>query len=922
MAQQKIDVSGGEQIQGVVPLVNGGTGSTSLSGAGIEQTANKNANSGYAGLTSTGVVAVTQGGTGTPNHVQGYWVDAYGADPTGTGYSDTAIAAAVTALGANPGAIVFGPGTYKCASSIGTFGAGQSIIGAGMGLTTINYSGTGDCIYVKGTSLTNPPIAGVIYGLTISGTTSGVSGIHAGDIYSLKIDNVFIISFAGTGAKGLWLDDRVAWMENCDINVMTNNCTTAVLFDGSNNADQTYSSFDYSRYRFEIIPFANQNGVTLHTNVILAGVDMTIIGNAQAGTGSNTGAILTVGTTGTDQSQIGAGSKLNISMECDGTSGQVGHAAINVGAEAILVASGSLNFANYVSGLTFTPGTINGIVGFTALNNQINGSAIGMLSPVQTVAVGTETFTIASGTVTTISGTTLNGYTPAIGDRIAVVNAPATTGTGGGNAYSYSTEPANGIYIVTGNTTNLSVSRAADMMWSHPAGLSVYIENGSSWNGGNFITVINPASHGSQFVYGTTSMEWTCTGGSAPSYSGGIDITTNVSFWNGTGFAALQGNSSASGSQTLNLPATATSDTLVGRASTDTLTNKTLTSPTLTTPVLGTPSSGTLTNCTGLPVAGGGTGAATLTGLVKGNGTSAMTAVTAPTGTVVGTTDTQTLTNKIIPTLIGTPVVNGASSLTLTNTDSMYVFTGSSATTWTLPAVSGNTGVFLILENRGSAAITVVPAGSDHIWFLSSITTFTIAIGGSLYLINDGIYWNTLSLDLVNNSVGVLPVASGGSGASTLTGLVQGNGTSAMTAVTAPTGTVVGTTDTQTLTNKTESGVKVTGYTETVQTSMGQVTAGTHAIPALSTGTMAQVQLPTTGAVTLTMPTAVAGASFMMRLQQAATGLTATVTFTGVIWPNSVAYVPTSAASQYDLLSFCCFDGTHWDGSYQQSYSA
>lgn len=38
------------------------------------------------------------------------------------------------------------------------------------------------------------------------------------------------------------------------------------------------------------------------------------------------------------------------------------------------------------------------------------------------------------------------------------------------------------------------------------------------------------------------------------------------------------------------------------------------TSPTLVTPVLGTPSSGTLTNCTGLPVAGGGTGAATAIG--------------------------------------------------------------------------------------------------------------------------------------------------------------------------------------------------------------------------------------------------------------------------------------------------------------------
>ena len=52
---------------------------------------------------------------------------------------------------------------------------------------------------------------------------------------------------------------------------------------------------------------------------------------------------------------------------------------------------------------------------------------------------------------------------------------------------------------------------------------------------------------------------------------------------------------------TLTLPTS--TDTLVGRATTDTLTNKTLTSPTLTsptltTPVLGTPTSGNLSTCT------------------------------------------------------------------------------------------------------------------------------------------------------------------------------------------------------------------------------------------------------------------------------------------------------------------------------------
>lgn len=53
------------------------------------------------------------------------------------------------------------------------------------------------------------------------------------------------------------------------------------------------------------------------------------------------------------------------------------------------------------------------------------------------------------------------------------------------------------------------------------------------------------------------------------------------------------------------------------------------TSPVLTTPNIGTPSAGVLTNCTGLPVAGGGTGAATLASnaVLYGNGTGAVQAL-------------------------------------------------------------------------------------------------------------------------------------------------------------------------------------------------------------------------------------------------------------------------------------------------------
>jgi hypothetical protein len=92
--------------------------------------------------------------------------------------------------------------------------------------------------------------------------------------------------------------------------------------------------------------------------------------------------------------------------------------------------------------------------------------------------------------------------------------------------------------------------------------------------------------------------------------------------------------STISNTGTITLPTS--TDTLVGRATTDTLTNKTLTSPTLTTPALGTPSALVLTNATGLP-------AAQLTG-------------------------TQTIPKATLPTGSVLQVVNATNSTTYTGT--------------------------------------------------------------------------------------------------------------------------------------------------------------------------------------------------------------------------------------------------------------
>jgi len=86
---------------------------------------------------------------------------------------------------------------------------------------------------------------------------------------------------------------------------------------------------------------------------------------------------------------------------------------------------------------------------------------------------------------------------------------------------------------------------------------------------------------------------------------------------------------SFNGSENIAIASTDLSDTaLLARLASPTFTG-TVVLPSwqaLITPALGTPTSGVMTNCTGLPVAGGGTGVETLTanGILFGNGTSAV----------------------------------------------------------------------------------------------------------------------------------------------------------------------------------------------------------------------------------------------------------------------------------------------------------
>jgi hypothetical protein len=139
----------------------------------------------------------------------------------------------------------------------------------------------------------------------------------------------------------------------------------------------------------------------------------------------------------------------------------------------------------------------------------------------------------------------------------------------------------------------------------------------------------------------------------------------------------------------------------------------------------------------------------------------------------------------------------------------------------------------------------------------------------------------------------------------------------AFAAKTAPSGDVVGTTDTQSLTNKTLTNPTVTNYVESV-VAIGTVTSS-HTL-VLTSGTVQTATLTASTACTFTMPTATAGKSFILLLKQAASTGNGTATFTSVKWGTAGAPTITATAGKMDILSFVS-DGANWYGSIAQGYT-
>jgi hypothetical protein len=473
--------------------------------------------------------------------------------------------------------------------------------------------------------------------------------------------------------------------------------------------------------------------------------------------------------------------------------------------------------------------------------------------------------TVVGGNITLSGLQTIDTVTLAAGDTVLVKNQTSAA--------------QNGIYTVASGAWTRSIG--ADT-WNEYVGAIIFVVEGSQAGSAWYCTA-QPGG-----TLGTTAINWS-NFSVASSYTAGTGLTlagTQFSITNTSVTANSYGSASSVPTFTVNAQGQLT---LASNASIaingNQITSGTIGSSYLSGSYTGITGVGTLTagtwNGSTISVGYGGTGATSLSGYVKGNGSSAFTAsATVPTSDLSGTISNAQLANSTISgvslggnlynltagsniTFSSGTTYNGSAAITI-NASSTMVYPGagipnSTGSAWGTSYSTTGSGTVVALAT--SPSFTTPALGTPSAGVLTSCTGLPLSTGvtGTLGTTNGGtgltsftsggaVYATSTSA----LTTGTLPVTAGGTGLATLTGLAYGNGTSAFSAATAAqVVSVIGSTAVTNATNATNTtNIAITDDTTTA-TSVYPVwvTTTTGNLPAKTASTKLSF-VPSTGVLT------------------------------------------------------------------------